>query len=84
MPTCPGCERSVSYDRLEPHLEYCADLSDGDRKTMTALMDLDERISETEMRLDRRISRLEAELAVANKVADEESGDGDTTRFRRS
>lgn len=51
MPICPGCERSVAYDRLDLHERYCGGIW-GEPAPAPAVME----------RIERRLQRLEAEL----------------------
>lgn len=62
MPTCPGCERSVPYDRLSSHQRHCWALHGGDRISSRRLEQLERRLDEVERRLQRRLGALEAEL----------------------
>lgn len=74
MPICPGCERTVPYDRLPTHEQYCTEL-DTDRNRQ--LERLERRIEETERRMYRRLRALEAELEVGRSRSDENgAGDG--------
>ncbi|AQL44912.1 hypothetical protein BV210_19340 (plasmid) [Halorientalis sp. IM1011] len=72
MPTCPGCERPVPYDRLATHEQYCTAL---DNDTERQIERLDRRISQSERRMYRRLRALEAELDV-NRSRTDDGADG--------
>lgn len=62
MPICPGCERSVSYDRLDLHQRYCEGIKGAELDRARAVERLDQRLAAVEMRLDRRLRNIETDL----------------------
>ena len=61
MPVCPGCERDVPHDRLDIHVQHCAHLDGGDEAAMSAIEQLDRRLSTIERAMQYRIQQLEAD-----------------------
>lgn len=68
MPTCPGCERFVTYDQLASHQRHCWALHGGDKASHERLKQLERRIDTVERRLRRRIRALEEELDAEPRV----------------
>lgn len=62
MPTCPGCEQSVSYERLPTHQRHCPEIHGGDPEALSQVEGFEERLVAIERRLDARIRSLEVEL----------------------
>ena len=62
MPICPGCEREVSHDELDIHVQHCPYLNGGNDVAMAAIEQLDRRLSTVEQSLQLRIRQLETEL----------------------
>lgn len=60
MPICPGCERSVPYERLDVHERYCGGIWGQPSPAAAAIERLDRRLQELEnveqrlVQLDRR------------------------------
>jgi hypothetical protein len=61
MPICPGCEREVSYDQLDIHVQHCPYLNGGNVIAMAAIEQLDRRLSTVEESLQYRIQQLETD-----------------------
>ena len=59
MPICPGCERSVPYDRLDLHERYCGGIWGQPSAAPVAVEKLDQRLQRIEADLERRLARLE-------------------------
>ena len=69
MPVCPGCERNVSYDRLDVHERYCDGIwSDGvgsraaerfERRLLALEERIDSQLNGFETDVERRLARLE-------------------------
>ena len=59
MPICPGCERSIPYDRLDVHERYCGEIW-GKRPAGAGAIEM----------LDRRLQRIEADLERRLAVLD--------------
>jgi len=72
MPTCPGCNECVSYDRLATHQKYCGELFGHDCPAGRSLERLERRISAIESRLDDRAS-----------VGEEVRSEGSGLRFKK-
>lgn len=62
MPTCPGCEQGVSYERLNQHLSYCDRLHGGDDTTLSRVNGLERRLDTIERRIEARLRVLESAL----------------------
>lgn len=66
MPTCPGCYRRVSHQRLPVHSRYCpkvlANTPDGEVQA-TSMEQLHRTVSTVERRLENRIEQLEHSLS---------------------
>ncbi len=62
MPVCPGCEREVSHEELDIHVQHCPYLNGGNAVAMAAIEQLDRRLSLVERSLQHRIQQLETEL----------------------
>ncbi|MFB6166181.1 MAG: hypothetical protein ABEJ31_13555 [Haloarculaceae archaeon] len=67
MPTCPGCEQSLSYERLPAHERTCPDIHGGDRETLAQVERVERRLVAVERRLDARLRSLEAEFDRADR-----------------
>ena len=59
MPICPGCERSVPYDRLDLHERYCGGIWGQPSAAAVAVEKLDRRLQRIEADLERRLAELE-------------------------
>ena len=59
MPICPGCERSVPYDRLDVHERYCGDIWGQSSPAAIALERLDRRLQRIEADIDQRLAAME-------------------------
>lgn len=79
MPTCPGCQQRVSYDRLADHLHNCPALRGS---AAAARPDVD-RLTGRVDALERRLRAHEAEMARSVEPLDE-TGDGDDSRLLQS
>lgn len=55
MPICPGCERTVSYERLHLHEQHCLDLGDEVGDTGRSLEQLERRLEVIERLLEGRL-----------------------------
>lgn len=62
MPICPGCERSVPYERLDLHQRYCEGIRGGEKDRRRAVERLDQRLAAVEVRLDRQFRQFERDL----------------------
>ena len=59
MPICPGCEQSVSYDRLDLHERYCRGIWGEPAPGPAALERIERRLQRLEVDLERRLARSE-------------------------
>lgn len=64
MPTCPNCECTVTYDRLEAHQRYCLGKHEAGSTPLPAVERLDRRMTDMERDMFRRLLRLEAEVEL--------------------
>lgn len=62
MPICPGCERTVSYDRLDSHERYCDGIWSATRAGSRSLERMERRITALENRIDRRLRDVEFDV----------------------
>jgi ferritin-like metal-binding protein YciE len=80
MPTCPGCEQPVSYDRLPIHTRYCDAIwraqkaeSQTTRTQSQRLMDLEEqlnnRLEDHEKETEIRLLQLEKALQIQQSIS---------------
>jgi len=56
MPICPGCERSVPYDRLDVHERYCGGIWGQPSAAAIAVEKLDRRLQRIEADLEQRLA----------------------------
>jgi hypothetical protein len=61
MPICPGCERQVSYERLDGHLRTCHDIR-SDEIPRASIERLERRLATVERLLDTQFGQLEPGL----------------------
>lgn len=61
MPICPGCEQTVSYDRLDIHERYCDGIW-SDEVGQRSIERLERRILALERRLDAQVRELESDV----------------------
>lgn len=59
MPICPGCERSVPYDRLDVHERYCGGIWGQSSPAAVALERLDRRLQRMEDDVEQRLVQLD-------------------------
>lgn len=59
MPICPGCERSVPYDRLDVHERYCGGIWGQPSPAALAVEKLDRRLQRIEADVEKRLATLE-------------------------
>ena len=59
MPICPGCERSVPYDRLDVHQRYCGGIWGESSPAAVAIERLDRRLKRIEEDVEERLVRLD-------------------------
>ena len=59
MPICPGCERSVPYDRLDVHERYCGGIWGQPSPAAVAIERLDRRLQRSEDDVEERLVQLD-------------------------
>ena len=59
MPICPGCERSVPYDRLDVHERYCGGIWGQSSPAAIAIERLDRRLQRIEEDVEERLVKLD-------------------------
>ena len=59
MPICPGCERSVPYDRLDVHQRYCGGIWGETSPAAVAIERLDRRLKQIEEDVEERLVKLD-------------------------
>ena len=59
MPICPGCERSVPYDRLDVHQRYCGGIWGESSPAAVAIERLDRRLRRIEDDIEQRLVKLD-------------------------
>ena len=62
MPICPGCERTVQHKNLEFHTKHCPQLNGGDSVLMSAIEQLDRRLTTVERRMQYQLQQLETDV----------------------
>lgn len=62
MPTCPGCERRVSYDRLDVHQRYCDGIRGADWIDERSIERLEHRLANVERLLASRFEQFETDV----------------------
>lgn len=72
MPTCPGCEQQIAYERLDAHERYCPGLHSPDKSPTEAVRRLERRLDRVEQRLERRLDVLER--TVENETSGRNDG----------
>lgn len=60
MPTCPGCEKELSYERLDIHQRYCGGIWSKAEMERSPER-IERRLVNLETRLDERLRTLEAD-----------------------
>jgi len=62
MPICPGCERNVSYQKLDLHERYCKGKFGAGAGTSRSREYLKRKITYMEERLEEEVADIEREL----------------------
>lgn len=73
MPTCPGCQQRVSYQRLDAHQRYCHGLGTADDVGHRSIDRLESRVDDVERKLDGRLQAIERKLDIAVSAPDDGS-----------
>lgn len=62
MPICPGCERTIPYDRLDLHERHCLGIWSAARFVSPSIERLEAQLTAMETHLDGRLRSLEEDV----------------------